>query len=101
MPPKGRSRVTKQVSDAQRKAREEKERIEDLKMKLIELVRDNPVLYDTAHPDHLNVTITDVIWEEIAANLGVDGMKTFINMRKFDLFIYSQVKHLHQHLDYI
>ena len=49
-------------------------------MQLIELVREYPVLYDTAHPDHLNSSITDVLWEEIANNLGVDGKK-FINMQ--------------------
>ena len=49
-------------------------------MQLIELVREYPVLYDTAHPDHLNSSITDVLWEEITNNLGVDGKK-FINMQ--------------------
>ena len=49
-------------------------------MQLIELVREYPVLYDTAHLDHLNSSITDVLWEEIANNLGVDGKK-FINMQ--------------------
>ena len=49
-------------------------------MQLIELVREYPVLYDTAHPDHLNSSSTDVLWDEIANNLGVDGKK-FINMQ--------------------
>ena len=49
-------------------------------MQLIELVREYPVLYDTAHLDHLNSSITDVLWEEIANNLSVDGKK-FINMQ--------------------
>ena len=42
-------------------------------MKLIELVRQHEVLYNTAHPDHLNTSITDVLWEEIAAILEEDG----------------------------
>ena len=50
---------------------------QQLKMQLIELVREHPVLYDTAHPDHLNSSITDVIWEEIADNLGVDGKEFY------------------------
>ena len=49
-------------------------------MQLIELVREYPVLYGTAHPDHLNSSITDVLWEEIANNLGIDGKK-FIDMQ--------------------
>ena len=42
-------------------------------MKLIELVREHPVLYDTAHPDHLNSNITDVLWEEITEILQETG----------------------------
>ena len=81
MPPKGtRKRKAPVETDEQRKQREEKERTEQLKMQLIELVREHPVLYDTAHPDHLNSSITDVLWEEIADNLEVDG-KLFINMQ--------------------
>ena len=80
MPPKStRKRKAPVETDEQRKQGEEKERIEQLKMQLIELVREYPVLYDTAHPDHLNSSITDG-WEEIANNLGVDGKK-FINMQ--------------------
>ena len=76
MPPKStRKRKAPVETDEQRKQREEKERKE-----LIELVREHPVLYDTAHPDHLNSSITDVLWEEIADNLGVDG-KEFINVQ--------------------
>ena len=78
MPPKGnRKRKNTSESEEQRKQREEKERTEQLKMQLIELVREHPVLYNTAHPDHLNSSITDVIWEEIADNLGVDGKEFY------------------------
>ena len=78
MPPKGnRKRKNMSESEEQWKQREEKERKEQLKMQLIELVREHPVLYDTAHPDHLNSSITDVIWEEIADNLGVDGKEFY------------------------
>ena len=42
------------------------EETERKKYKLIELVREYPVLYDTAHPDHLNRAITSVLWAEIA-----------------------------------
>ena len=78
MPPKG-TRKCKNTSESEEqwKQREEKEKTEQLKMQLIELVREHPVLYDTAHPDHLNSSITDVIWEEIADNLGVDGKEFY------------------------
>ena len=78
MPPKGnRKHKNTSESEEQRKQHEEKEKTEQLKMQLIELVREHPVLYDTAHPDHLNSSITDVIWEEIADNLGVDGKEFY------------------------
>ena len=78
MPPKGTRKHKAPVeTDEQRKQREEKERTEQLKMQLIELVREHPVLYNTSHPDHLNSSITDVLWEE---HLGVDGKK-FINVQ--------------------
>ena len=78
MPPKG-NRKCKNTSESeeQRKQREEKEKMEQLKMQLIELVWEHPVLYDTAHPDPLNSTITDALWEEIADNLGVDGKEFY------------------------
>ena len=78
MPPKGnRKHKNTSESEEQQKQREEKERTEQLKMQLIELVREHPVLYDTAHTDHLNSPITDVLWEEIADNLGVDGKEFY------------------------
>ena len=81
MPPKSNRKCKAPVeTDEQCKQRDEKERMEQLKMQLIELVREHPVLYDTAHPDHLNSSIMDVLWEEIADNLGADG-KEFINVQ--------------------
>ena len=59
--------------------REEYEETERKKMKLIELVRQHEVLYNTAHPDHLNTSITDVLWEEIAAILQEDGKLFILN----------------------
>ena len=78
MPPKG-TRKCKNTSESEEqwKQCEEKEKTEQLKMQLIELVREHPVLYNTAHPDHLNSSITDVIWEAIADNLGVDGKEFY------------------------
>ena len=46
------------------------------KYKLIELVREHPCLYDTAHPEHLNKSVTAVLWAEIAAVFEEDGKHT-------------------------
>ena len=76
MPPKQgtkRKLNTKRESDDQKRCREEREETERKKMKLIELVRQHEVLYNTAHPDHLNTSITDVLWEEITAILEEGG----------------------------
>ena len=62
-----------QVEEEQR-AQKAKQDIEQKKSKLIELVKQHEVLYNTAHPDHLNSSITDVLWEEIANILEEDGM---------------------------
>ena len=74
MPPKsthgkgkgrGQGRGESPEEEAARLLKEETER---KKYKLIELVREYPVLYDTAHPD-LNRAITSVLWAKIASIL--------------------------------
>ena len=70
----GRGRgVVLEETPEQRAQREEKERIEAKKYHLIDLVREKPVLFDTAHPDHLNNAITSVLWNEIADILEEPG----------------------------
>ena len=71
MPPRKR-KTQAQVEEKQRAKKAEQD-IEQKKLKLIELVRQHEVLYNTAHPDHLNSSITDVLWEEIANILEEDG----------------------------
>ena len=72
-------------SEEDRVAREKKEEIERKKYKLIEYVRQYPVLYDLADPEHLNTVVTRVLWEEIAEKLGESGNN---NMQKH-LFVAS------------
>ena len=72
MPPR-KHKTQAQVEEEQR-AKKAKQDIEQKKLKLIELVRQHEVLYNTAHPDHLNSSITDVLWEEIVNILEEDGM---------------------------
>ena len=59
--------------DEENRAKKAKQDIKQKKMKLIELVRQHEVLYNTAHPDHLNSSIIDVLLEEIANILQEDG----------------------------
>ena len=70
MPPKKRK---SQAEVDENRAKKAKQDIEQKKMKLIELVRQHEVLYNTAHPDHLNSSVTNVLWEEIANILQEDG----------------------------
>ena len=84
MPPR-KHKTQAQVEEEQR-AKKAKQDVEQKKSKLIELVCQHEVLYNTAHPDYLNSSITDVLWEEVAHILEEDGMYfTFIlfnNMQK-------------------
>ena len=73
---KGKGRGKRQETDEERVSREANERKEQTKYKLIELVREHPCLYDTAHPEHLNKSVTSVLWAEIAAVLEEDGKHT-------------------------
>ena len=84
MPP--RKRKTQAQVEEEQRAKKAKQDVKQKKSKLIELVRQHEVLYNTAHPDHLNSSITDVLWEEFTHILEEDGMYfTFIllnNMQK-------------------
>ena len=71
MPPK--KRKSQAEVDEENRTKKAKQDIEQKKMKLIELVRQHEVLYNMAHPDHLNSSITDVLWEEKANILEEDG----------------------------
>ena len=78
MPLKGTGRG-KERGQGKRESLEEeaarllKEETERKKYKLIELVREYPVLHDTAHLDHLNRAITSILWDEIASILEEEG----------------------------
>ena len=47
--------------------------IDQKKMRLIELVRENPILYDLNHINHKNAQMKLVIWEKIAEILAETG----------------------------
>ena len=47
--------------------------IDEKKMQLIQLVRENPILYDLNHVNHKNAQMKLVIWEKITEILGEMG----------------------------
>ncbi|XP_028131789.1 uncharacterized protein LOC114327381 isoform X1 [Diabrotica virgifera virgifera] len=50
--------------------------------RLIEIVRDNPVLYDTNHDNYMRTKLKDEIWEEIGLELNTDGNSVKDQWRK-------------------
>ena len=66
-------KMNAQQKEDEAKRKEEAARIVSQKLKLIEMVRDYPILYDKGHPDHLNSEMKSVIWEQIATELNEDG----------------------------
>ena len=48
-------------------------KIDEKKMKLIQLVREHEILYDLSHVDHKNAQMKLIIWEKIAEILGEIG----------------------------
>ena len=73
MPPKCKN--TSKINEEEAKRRREED-INAKKLRLIQLVKEYPVLYDLAHPDHKNSEVKKVIkviWDQIAAELEEDG----------------------------
>ena len=70
MPPKRKN--TSKINEEEAK-RHREEDINGKKLRLIQLVKEYPVLYDLAHPDHKNSEVKKVIWDQIAAELQEDG----------------------------
>ena len=66
-------RKNAQQKEDEVKRKEEAARVVSQKLKLIQMVRDYPILYDKGHPDHLNSEMKSVIWEQIATELNEDG----------------------------
>ena len=48
-------------------------KIDHKKMLMIQMIRENPILYDINHIDHKNVLMKKVIWEKIAQVLKETG----------------------------
>ena len=66
-------RKTPQQKADKVKRKEESTRIMNQKLRLIQMVREYPLIYDKGHPDHLNSEMKTVIWEQIATELNEEG----------------------------
>ena len=53
-------------------------KLDEKKMKLIQLVRENPILYNLNHVNHKNAQMKLVIWEKIAEILEETGKQLYL-----------------------
>ena len=53
-------------------------KLDEKKMKLIQLVWENPILYDLNHVNHKNAQMKLVIWEKIAEILEETGKQLYL-----------------------
>ena len=68
--PRRKSQKEKEA-ELQRKA--ENDRVTQQKLKLINLIKEWPILYDKGHNQHLNTDSKMVVWEQISDELGESG----------------------------
>ena len=61
------------VTMARRTGKKELYKIDEKKMKLIQLFRENEILYNLSHVDHKNAQMKLIIWEKIVLILGETG----------------------------
>ena len=81
--------MLRRKSDAQKaeeaKGEEKANCVINQKIKLIQMVRQYPIIYDKGHPDHLNSEMKTVIWEQIVTELNEEG--TFEHFLLISIFI--------------
>ena len=66
-------RKTDQQKADEVKHKQEANRVINQKLRLIQMVREYPIIYDKGHPDHLISEMKMVIWEQIATELNKEG----------------------------
>ena len=71
MPPKCTADQNGQGSN--KKQRTEEQNINEKKSRLIQMVKENPILYDLGDANHKNSKMKKVVWDQIAAELQEDG----------------------------
>ena len=45
----------------------------EIKNLLIDLVRENPLIYDKSHPDHFRTNMRNEVWHNISGILSIPG----------------------------
>ena len=78
MPPKRQAEGNGKGTSKKQKTDEQS--INEKKSRLIQMVKENPILYDLGDANHKNSEMKKVIWDQIAAELDEDGefFETFI-----------------------
>ena len=71
MPPKHAADQNGQSSN--KKQRTEEQNINEKESRLIQMVKENPILYDLGDANHKNSEMKKVVWDQIAAELQEDG----------------------------
>ena len=71
MPPKHAADQNGQGSN--KKQRTEEQNTNEKKSRLIQMVKENPILYDLGDANHKNSEMKKVVWDQIAAELQEDG----------------------------
>ena len=49
----------------------------EIKNLLIDLVRQNPLIYDKSHPDHFRANMRNEVWDNISGILSIPGNISF------------------------
>ena len=49
----------------------------EIKNLLIDLVRQNPLIYDKSHPDHFQANMRNEVWDNISGILSIPGNFSF------------------------
>ena len=49
-----------------------------LQVKIIELVRERPILYDKSNPQYQDSSVTLPIWQQIADEIGITGQLNYV-----------------------
>ena len=78
-------RKTQKEKDAEAQRKAENERITRQKLKLINLIKEWPIIYDKGNHQHLNTDSKMVVWEQISEELGKSGK--FIKYIVSDVFL--------------
>ena len=66
-------RKPQKEKDAEAQGKAESERITWQKLKLINLIKEWPIIYDKGHQQHLNTDSKMVVWKQISEELGKSG----------------------------